>query len=49
MLADIARHVANALRDEEGAEVRETLSQIQRIFNAELDEPAEEPTGSFVE
>ena len=48
VLADVARHVANALRDERGDEPSLTLKGIQEVFNREMADPTEEPTGSFV-
>jgi hypothetical protein len=49
LLADIARHVANAMEEEQGAEVSETIATIRKAFDAEMDSPTDEPTGGFVE
>lgn len=48
VLADVARHVANAVRDEVGTEPSATLESIRNMFNKELVAPTDEPTGSFV-
>src|SRR5579872_891075 len=49
VLADAARHVANAIRDEFGKEPSVTVASIQEMFNRELAGPTDEPTGGFVE
>jgi hypothetical protein len=48
VLADVARHVANAVRDLKGTDPDETLRQIQKIFNCELSGPTDEPSGHFL-
>jgi len=48
VLADIARHVANAMKEQREADVSETLAAIRSAFDAELDEPTDEPSGGFV-
>lgn len=48
VLADVARHVANALHDARGEEQFPTLQQIRELFNRELDAPTDEPTGRLV-
>ena len=48
LLSDIARHVSNALHERRGLEQTETLAQIQKVFNTELDSPTEDVTGKFV-
>ncbi len=48
LLSDIARHVSNALHERRGLEQTETLAQIQKVFNSELDSPTEDVTGKFV-
>jgi hypothetical protein len=47
LLADIARHVANAVEELKGDAPEETLASIQDLFNRELDNPTDEPTGQF--
>jgi len=47
LLTDIARHVANALYDAKGWAKNETVEEIRRVFNAELDDPTAEPSGKF--
>jgi hypothetical protein len=47
LLADAARHVANAIRDESGDEPAVTVAKIRDMFNRELSEPTDEPKGSF--
>lgn len=49
VLADLARHVANALQETSGIDAAETLDQIQSVFFAELNEPTDDPTGHFVD
>ncbi len=49
VLADVARHVANALRDASGEDPQVTVAKIRELFNAELADPTDEPTGSFSE
>ena len=48
VLADAARHVANALRDETGDDPAATVVKIREMFNRELAEPTDEPTGAFI-
>lgn len=47
LLTDIARHVANALHEARGWDPAETVSEIRRVFNAELDNPTANPSGAF--
>ena len=47
LLTDVARHVANALRDAKGWDSNETIQEIRRVFNAELDSPTAEASGGF--
>ena len=49
VLADVARHVANARQEIDGSDREETLSRILTLFNAEFENPTDEPTGGFVE
>lgn len=44
VLADVARHVANAVRDLKGDEPAVTVEKIRKLFNAELAGPTDEPT-----
>jgi uncharacterized protein DUF5076 len=39
LLTDLVRHVANALNEAKGWDKAETVQQIRRVFNAELDSP----------
>ena len=47
LLTDVVRHVANALHDAKGWDKAETVQEIKRVFNAELDEPTADPSGQF--
>jgi hypothetical protein len=47
LLTDITRHVADALHKENGWDKAETICEIRRVFNAELDAPTDEPRGQF--
>jgi Domain of unknown function (DUF5076) len=47
LLTDIVRHVANAMRDARGWNAQETITEIRRVFNAELDDPTAEASGYF--
>ena len=49
VLADIARHVADALRQTSGLDLDDTLDEIRYMFNAELLHPTDEPTGGFIQ
>jgi len=48
VLADVARHVANATEEAEGTPQSETLDRIRLLFNTELDNPTDKPSGEFV-
>ena len=48
ILADAARHIAEALRKGYGDEPAEALRAIREVFNSELDEPTSGTSGSFV-
>ena len=48
LLTDVARHVANALHEQKGWKKDETIREIRRVFNAELDSPTAEPSGEFL-
>lgn len=47
LLTDVVRHVADALHKQKGWEVNETIAEIRRVFNAELDSPTAEASGKF--
>lgn len=47
-LADIARHVANALHDATGADIEDSVDRIRYMFNAELLNPTETPKGEVI-
>jgi hypothetical protein len=47
LLTDVVRHVADALHDAKGWNKSETVAEIRRVFNAELDSPTAEPSGQF--
>jgi hypothetical protein len=47
VLADVARHVANAVRDLHGTDPATTIGRIRELFAAELDNPTDQPTGHF--
>jgi hypothetical protein len=49
LLTDVARHVADAMKEEKGIKKSETIDKIRSAFNNELDSPTDEPTGHFVE
>ena len=46
-LADVTRHVANAVRELNGDDPAVTVSRIRAVFNAELTDPTDEPIGHF--
>jgi len=48
LLTDITRHVANALHEQKGWDKNETIREIRRVFNAELDSPTAVPSGEFL-
>lgn len=47
MLADLARHIANAFKQTHGKEIATTLQRIREGLNAELDSPTDVPTGEI--
>jgi hypothetical protein len=49
VLADVARHVADALVVETGADRAASIQEIRRVFNDELDSPTSDTSGSFVD
>jgi hypothetical protein len=48
MLADLARHVANALHQERGLYSNEVVRQIRSMFNKEMDSPTDSPSGKVL-
>ena len=48
-LADVARHVGNAIEVNKGIPAHETTKRIQELFNAEIGSPTDDPTGGFVQ
>jgi len=48
VLTDVVQHVANALNEEKGWDKAETIREIRRVFNEELDSPTAEATGEFL-
>ena len=49
ILADVARHIADALEQGYSLKSDESLRQIQSAFNQQLEEPATSVQGSFVQ
>jgi hypothetical protein len=47
LLADMARHVGNALEESEGRDHREVLPVVSEGFNEELDRPTTDVQGQF--
>ena len=47
LLTDVVRHVANAMLEDKGWEKGETIREIRKVFNAEMDSPTAQPTGRF--
>lgn len=47
LLADLARHVANAHHESEGRDVRDSLARIREAFEAEMNAPTDSPSGEF--
>ena len=47
LLADLARHVADATRELKGVDAAVTLAGIRAMFEAELDAPTDEARGHF--
>lgn len=48
LMADMARHVANAHEAEYGRDPRETLIAIREAFEREIEKPTSPHTGAFV-
>lgn len=49
VLVDLARHIANAHQQQQGADPQTVLARIREVFEAEWDNPTDEPTGSIVD
>ena len=47
LLADLARHVANAHHEQDGADIEASLARIRAAFAAEMDTPTDAPSGGF--
>ena len=47
VLADVTRHVANAIKDLSGDDPVATVERIRAMYNTELGNPTDEPTGHF--
>jgi hypothetical protein len=47
MLADLAKHVANAYHQDAGLDRLKTLQQIKAALDAELASPTDEPSGQI--
>lgn len=48
MLADLARHAANAYAQSEGRDPEEVLKRIKALFDAEWEAPTDTPTGAML-
>lgn len=49
VLADLVRHVANALEERNGIDRAETILRIRKMMEVELGSPTDEPRGQFTE
>jgi len=47
LLADVVRHLSNAIRDEYGTDPSETTNAVVKSLLAELDEPSSNAHGEF--
>jgi hypothetical protein len=47
LLADVARHIGNALHEQTGANAEEAVDSVVRAFIKELGEPTSDASGSF--
>jgi len=47
VLADVTRHVANAVKELKGDDPTITAERIRAVYNSELADPTDEPTGHF--
>ena len=48
LLADLARHVANAYEQSEGRDADEVVARIKELFDAEWEAPTDTPTGAMI-
>ena len=48
LLSDVARHIADAYQRTKGWDKEHTITEIRKVFNAELDAPTAEASGNFV-
>ena len=48
LLADVARHIASGLEQARGLDKQESLNRIRELYDAEFNQPTDEPTGHFV-
>ena len=48
VIADLARHVANAYAQAEGHDPDEVLQRIKALFDAEWEAPTDTPTGALL-
>jgi hypothetical protein len=49
LLADVVRHVANAMEESDGKDRRETIEAIKESFLTEIRKPTSKHRGKFVE
>jgi hypothetical protein len=47
VLADVTRHIANAVRDLKGDDPAATIAKIREVYNSELADPTADCTPSF--
>ncbi len=47
ILADVARHISDALQSGYGVDSQDTLNAIRERFNSEIDAPTSKATGKF--
>src|SRR5712691_6939615 len=48
LLADLARHVANAYHEDAGLDRRDTLRRIEKMFKKELASPTDKASGGIL-
>ncbi len=48
LLSDIARHVSNALYASRQLDRTQTLMEIQKVFNSEVESPTADANGNFI-
>jgi hypothetical protein len=48
LISDIARHVADALKEQNGTDTATTIAKIREVFNDELDSPTAETNGHLM-